>query len=330
MSTAISVVNPNDHWLISKYFGRMFRTRDGALSWDHPDEGMDHTCAPFFFRFTSCPAADVVLAGTTELWRSDNAFTEDRPTWRVNSPQLGGCPNDPCCNSIRAIEFAPSDTTCSTYAIAGGGKILATTRAGLPPWITLAPTANLPNAFVTDLAFDPRDARRLYATFSGYNTEPGRGWGHLFVCNDITTQSPTWSDISPHDVDGHPIDTPHNTIAIDPIQTSDFYVGTDIGVILSTDSGTTWTSVASNLVAKTRISDIQIRRATNEVVVFTYGRGAYKATLRRPGSPTGSIEWHHKPLNGGTGESNQSLLQRWWFGIGPWNITGHAGLSPSM
>ena len=88
--------------------------------------------------------------------------------------------------------------------------------------------------------------------------------------------------------------------------------------------------MASNLVAKTRISDIQIRRGSNEVVVFTYGRGAYKATLRRPGSRIGSIEWHHKPLNGGTVESNPSLLQRWWFGIGPWNITGHASLSPSM
>ncbi|HEX4697213.1 MAG TPA: hypothetical protein VH254_06035 [Candidatus Udaeobacter sp.] len=294
MSAAISVADPDNDWLISKYFGRIFRTRNRGLSWDRPDSAMDHTCAPFFFRFTSCPVADVVLAGTTKLWRSDNVFTAARPTWSINSPDLGGCPNDPCCNTIRAIEFAPSDTSCSTYAIAGGAKILATTSAGAPPWLTLTSPGELPNATATDLAFDPQNAQRLYATFSGYNAEPGRGSGHLFVCDDVTAQPPTWTDISPHDFAGHPIDTPHSAIAIDPNHTSDLYVGTDVGVIISTDGGMSWNSVASDLLPKVRIWDIQINRSTNKIVVFTYGRGAYSGMLPMSGSPIGSIEWHRK------------------------------------
>jgi photosystem II stability/assembly factor-like uncharacterized protein len=314
MSTAISVVNPDNHWLISKYFGRMFRTRDGGLSWNRPDLGIDHTCAPFFFRFTTCPAADVVLAGTTKLWRSGNIFTVNQPTWSVNSPDFGGCPNDPCCNAIRAIEFAPSDTRCGTYAIAGGAKILATTSAGAS-WITLSPTDQLPNALVTDVSFDPQNARRLFATFSGYNGEPGRGQGHLFVCNDIQAQPPTWIDISPHDLEQHPIDTPHNVIAIDPNRTNDLYVGTDIGVIISTDSGMSWNSVGSSLVPRVKVWDIQINRSTNTVVVLTYGRGAYSGILPMSGSPIGSIKWHREPLNGEGGKSKVSMFQPWWFGL---------------
>ncbi len=304
MSTAISAANPDAHWLISSYNMSMWRTTDGGSHWDVADT-FDHAGSPFFSRFVTCPSAasaDIALAGTTKLWRSNNIFTGTPPTWSINSPDLNECPPG-YCNGIRAIEFAPSDASCGTYAIAGGERILATTNAG-SSWLTLAPVAPLPNAMVTDLAFDPQDARRLYATFSGYNEENGRGPGHLFVCNDITAPSPTWIDISPtlpppanDPLSGTPLNTPHNAIAIDPSHTTHLYVGTDLGLVISTDGGNTWSPLGPNTIPRVVIWDILINRVTNKVVVFTYGRGAYSGSLPAAGTPMTRARWIREPAN---------------------------------
>jgi len=306
MSNAISIVNPDTHWLVSSSSQGIVRTRDGAhIENVDVDLDIDHTCAPFFSRFVSCPSSDqVVIAGTTKLWRStNNAFTDAQPHWIVNSPDLNDCPPG-CCNGIRAIEFAPSDTTCSTYAIAGGPKILATTNGGAN-WFTLARRDPLPDAAVTDLAFDPQDARKLYATFSGIDH------GHVYFCKDITAASPTWSDISP------PINTSHNAIAIDPRQSSNLYVGTDLGVLTSTNAGGSWTAVPSSQIPSVPVWDIQVSRYTNlipnQVVVFTYGRGAYSGTLssfRIGENHAGIGNWVHAE----NAYSNASLRRSWWFG----------------
>jgi photosystem II stability/assembly factor-like uncharacterized protein len=308
MSNAISLTQPNTNWLVSNSSQGIHRTRDG-ITIDGVDvsQDIDHTCAPFFSRFVSCPSSDqVVIAGTTKLWRTtNNAFTDNQPHWSVNSPDLNDCPPGHCCNGIFAIEFSPSDTSCNTYAIAGGPKILATTIGGginNANWFTLAPMAPLPSAAVTDVAFDPSPfrSRRLYATFSG------TGHGHLYVCNDIT--SPAWTEIPT------PLDISHNAIAIDPNNVNNLFVGTDLGLLVSTNGGTTWTSLGTNQIPKVRIWDIQVNRATNKIIVFTYGRGAYSGTLT-PAGPMLPKDWHREPLKSERVQK-ATPLQALWFGVG--------------
>jgi hypothetical protein len=243
------------------------------------EDGIDTTCRPFFARFVSCPSQDVVIAGTSKLWRSDGVLNDDQYRWdATNSPDLGCDPEYGISNPVRSIAFARSDTSCSTYAFGGyGGVIWATTNAGVR-WSQLGPGSQLPPRTVTDLAFDPQNSKTLYATFSGYNQDTQLP-GHLFVCKDITAGSPTWVDISP------PINTPHDAIAIDPNHTSGLYVGTDIGVVISTDSGKSWSSIPSNQIPNVQVWNIEINRAANKVVVFTYGRGAYSGSLPIPDSP---------------------------------------------
>jgi photosystem II stability/assembly factor-like uncharacterized protein len=95
------------------------------------------------------------------------------------------------------------------------------------------------------------------------------------VCSDITSFNPTWVDISP------PLDAPHDAIAVDPLLTSQLYVGTDVGMLISTNSGATWAAVPSNQIPRVIVNDIKINRTTNLVVAFTYGRGAYSGTLSK-------------------------------------------------
>lgn len=305
MSNAISLASPDTHWLVSHFYQNIYRSVDGATIENvDVDADIDHTCAPFFSRFVSCPASDnVVIAGTDRLWRStNNVFTDPQPHWSsINGTQLPGC------TGIRAIEFArPSAGDCNTYAYGGGPNIRATIDNG-QNWLVLAPTAPLPNAAVTDLAFDPVTPVRLYATFSGFS---GFYHDHLFVCTDIRITPPQWRPIST------PLDAPYNAIAVDPLRPSDLYVGTDLGLLVSTDTGASWTTVSA--IPKLQIWDIQINRTTNTVVVFTYGRGAYSGTLLSSESPGVPTEWHPEPENNKSLQPKTSLLQRWWFGIGVW------------
>jgi photosystem II stability/assembly factor-like uncharacterized protein len=303
MSNAISVVNPDTQWIASGYDMRIYRTRDGGASWNRIDQGIWANCRQFITRLVGCSAADVVITGTcTHIWRSDDAFSADQPTWNVNSPNLG---EDP-----QAMAFAPSDTTCSTYAIGAPlGKVWATTNAGAT-WSQIGPVNQLPTRVVTCLAFDPGDARKLYATLSGFNADGGHP-GHVYMCSDITSFNPTWADISPA------LDSPHDAIAVDPQIPNHLYAGTDVGMVISTDSGTTWAAVPSNQIPRVIVNDIKINRTTNLVVAFTYGRGAYSGTLPSAAGLIGSTPSHRELPYVADRRYRVSPLRRpWWLGLG--------------
>ena len=303
MSNAISMVNPDTQWIASGYGMRIYHTRDAGVSWDKINQGIWANCRQFITRLVSCPAGDVVITGTcTHIWRSDDAFSADQPTWNINSPRLG---QDP-----QAMAFAPSDTTCGTYAIGAPlGNIWATTNAGAT-WSQIGPANQLPARVVTGLAFDPQDARKLYATLSGFNAYGGHP-GHVYMCSDITSFDPTWTDIS------SPLDSPHDAIAIDPQVPNHLYVGTDVGMLISTDSGTTWAAVPSNQIPRVIVNDIKINRTTNLVVAFTYGRGAYSGTLPNAAGSIASTPWRRDlPYVADRRYRSSPLRPPWWLGIG--------------
>jgi photosystem II stability/assembly factor-like uncharacterized protein len=303
MSNAISVVNPDTRWIASRYGVSIYRTRDSGVYWHKIDRGIQPNCRQFVTRLMSCPAGDVVITGTcARIWRSDDAFSAVEPTWSVNSPDLGENP--------QAMAFASSDTTCGTYAIGASlGKIWATTNAGAT-WSQIGPANQLPTRVVTAIAFDPQDARKLYATLSGFNADGGHP-GHIFLCRDITSPNPIWVDISPA------LDTPHDAIAVDPQIPNCLYSGTDLGMVISTDSGRTWAAVPSNEIPRVIVNDIKINRTTNRVVVFTYGRGVYSATLPNASGLIGSTPSHRKLANVAyRGHRVSALGLSSWLGLG--------------
>jgi photosystem II stability/assembly factor-like uncharacterized protein len=189
------------------------------------------------------------------------------------------------------------------------GKIWATTNAGAT-WSQIGPANQLPARVVTGLAFDPQDTRKLYATLSGFNADGGHP-GHVFVCSDITSLNPTWADISPA------LDSPHNTVAVDPQMPNHLYVGTDVGMVVSTDSGATWVAIPPNQIPRVIVNDIKINRTTNLAVAFTYGRGAYSGTLPNAAGLIGSTPSHREIPHFANQRYRVSRLRRpWWLGLG--------------
>lgn len=84
-----------------------------------------------------------------------------------------------------------------------------------------------------------------------------------------TDYGQTWKDIS----EGIPLG-PVNVIQEDPVNKDILYVGTDIGVYVTKDSGKTWDVLGSNL-PSAFVHDLIIHPRDNIIVIATHGRGMW-------------------------------------------------------
>jgi hypothetical protein len=119
----------------------------------------------------------------------------------------------------------------------------------------------------TKIHAHPLDRASAFLTLGGYAT----AGPHILLTEDFGL---TW-----HDVTGNFPDMPANTFIVDPDRPSDWYVGADVGVWLSSDGGATWTPYGTGL-ANALVTDLEIRRTDGKLVAGTYGRGMWETPLR--------------------------------------------------
>jgi hypothetical protein len=122
----------------------------------------------------------------------------------------------------------------------------------------------LPDRFYPDLAVHPLNPSVAYVTASGF------GSGHVFRTTDFGA---TWIDISV----GLP-DIPTSAVAIDPLAPEHLYVGTDVGVFLSRNTGATWEAFTDGLPEAVMVMDLVISPSDRTLRAATHGNGMY---LRR-------------------------------------------------
>jgi hypothetical protein len=65
-----------------------------------------------------------------------------------------------------------------------------------------------------------------------------------------------------------------NVIKEDPVNKEILYVGTDIGVYVTTDGAKTWNILGGNL-PSTFVQDLIIHPRDNVIVIATHGRGMW-------------------------------------------------------
>ena len=126
----------------------------------------------------------------------------------------------------------------------------------------------LPERWVTRVAVDPTDENIVYATFNGLKWKDPQP--HIFRSTDKGT---TWSDIS-----SNLPDAPVNAFAVDPVEPERLYLGNDVGMYVSFNSGQNWWVLGEGLPILP-IGDIEIHPTTRELVAGTYGRSMYKIDL---------------------------------------------------
>jgi len=227
--------------------------------------------APFIGRMAFAPGNEnIVISGSTRLLKCTSFFTAPAPQyvqdyvalWPYNSPEMNSW--------VTALAFAPSDTTGNTYAFGTRNGQLRLTAQGGATWVDIDAGNNLPNRFVTQVAFNPQNANVLYVTVSGFDENtPGKP-GHVFKTANALAAAPAWVNVSP------PVNLPHNAIAIDPANPNNVYVGTDIGVWRSPDAGGSWTHMGpASGMPNVAVFDMAVQPVSGKVFAFTHGRSAF-------------------------------------------------------
>lgn len=126
-------------------------------------------------------------------------------------------------------------------------------------------SAGLPNRYPRDIDVDPRDSRIVYVAFSGF------GSGHLFRSSD---GGANWTDISTTLPD-----VPFHCIQPDIDHPDTLYAGSDLGVFVSTDAGSTWDAFNQGLPDGAMVFDLKKSTADNSLLAFTHGNGVYRVSL---------------------------------------------------
>ncbi|TDF41630.1 GlyGly-CTERM sorting domain-containing protein [Alteromonadaceae bacterium M269] len=121
--------------------------------------------------------------------------------------------------------------------------------------------------FISSVAFDPQDENIAYATSSTF------GQNHIFRSTDAGA---TWTAIDNlGEPNGIP-DIPVHSIVVDPEDSRRLFVGTDLGVFVSIDTGANW-MVENGGFANTPTETLEFEGRT--LFAFTHGRSAYRVRL---------------------------------------------------
>ena len=186
-------------------------------------------------------------------------------TWTAVSTDLTGSNG----NFLTALAIAPSDSnTIYVGAIDGTVQVSHNILSGSVGFARVV--SGLPNRSVSALAIDFTDPTLAYAAFSGFSGFNGDTLGHVFM---TATGGAQWNDIS-----GNLPNIPVNAIVADPDISGTLYIGTDIGVFISTDSGTSWQPLGTGLPNVVDFS-LNLRRASRTLTAVTHGRGAWDIAL---------------------------------------------------
>ncbi len=218
-------------------------------------------------QITADPSASGTLyvSGEVNLWQQPSGGA-----WRVIlSPGTSG-----------NVDVAP--TNGNHVVMAAGRKVLVSTNALAP---TVGPggvtftdvTADLPARNVSRVAFDPIDPNILYAVMNGFSGGAPAG---VFR---TTLTAGSWTNISPA------VDVPCGAVALDgTTNPTTLYVGTDLGVIRSTDDGATWSVLDDLRFPRVPVFDLGFNAQAGVLRAGTYGRGVWEFAL--PAGPAIAVE----------------------------------------
>jgi hypothetical protein len=115
----------------------------------------------------------------------------------------------------------------------------------------------------TKILADPRDSMAAFCTFLHYPS------GAPLIVRTHDGGS-TWQDVS-----GDLGEQAVNSIAVDPRQPNDWYIGTDVGIWVTQDGGTHWRPYGLGL-PNALVLDVEIQESVGQLYAATHGRGLWR------------------------------------------------------
>lgn len=151
------------------------------------------------------------------------------------------------------ISTAPSTKRSGVFVTKNGGD----------SWSNV--TGNLPDRYFMDIAIDPVDRETAYIVLGGYDA------GRIFK---TTNGGINWIDIS-----GNLPNVPTLSVTIDPFDRTNIYVGNDLGVYFTYDSGKNWIRLNDGLPEAVIAMDLSVSYPNKKLRLATHGNGAYQLPL---------------------------------------------------
>jgi len=203
---------------------------------------------------------NVLYYGTDRVYRTTNSAGN----WTAISGDLtDGIPGTRL-GTVTTIAVAPGNSDV-IYAGTDDSHVWVTTDFG-SSWNDIS--GALPTRWVTRVIVDPVDENIIYVTFSGLKWRDPQP--HVFRSSNMGA---TWSDIS-----SNLPDAPVNAFAVDNNDQSVLYLGNDVGMYVSFNTGESWEFFGEGLPIVT-VGDIKIHPTANFLVAGTHGRSMYKIDL---------------------------------------------------
>jgi photosystem II stability/assembly factor-like uncharacterized protein len=201
-----------------------------------------------------------LYAGGNQVLKS----TDRGAHWRVVSPDLGDPPGtDRGLVTTGALTMLTESPRVRGMLAGGteGGRVWLTLDDGAT-WRRI--DAGLPQKWVSRVTLSRWDAGTIYVSFTGFREDDDRPY--VFASRDTGR---TWRSIAAN----LPLESV-NVVKEDPDDRDVLFVGTDLGVYVSRDRGQRWESLSATL-PSTAVMDLTVQRRARELVIGTYGRGAW-------------------------------------------------------
>ena len=170
--------------------------------------------------------------------------------------------------AVSAIGVSPQNDNVRIVGLRNGG-IFATTTGANP--LANVRSAAMPAKYVSRAVIDPQNPNTAYVAFSGFGI-PGQ---QIWKTTNLNANPPTWTIAAL----GLP-DVPFNGFVIDPLNSNMLYAGSDIGVFVSSDGGSTWNPFGTGL-PRVAVFDMAFQGPNRLVRIATHGRGAWENTAAK-------------------------------------------------
>jgi len=249
-------------------FPRIRKSTDGGANFSPAVTGITDADGLFITPIALDEAnPNVLWTGGSRAWRTMNAAAN----WQRVSE------NFPEGGILSAIAIAPSDSNVVYLGFSNGVVARSTDAlAASPTWTEFTTGNGLSSGFLSSLAVSPDDPNVAYCTYSTFNVP------HILRTAD---GGQSWVSLDTLSASGVP-DIPVHWIVVRPCNVEQLYVGTELGVFASDDTGATWVPVNNGLTF-TRVETLDLQ-SDHLLTAFTHGRGAFRTALACPCDPAGA------------------------------------------
>ena len=269
MQTQIDKRNPNIVFT-GFQFGNYYRIDRATNKREYVSPKPKKDEKPFRFNWQtpillSSHNQDILYMGSNFLHRSMN----QGQTWTAISPDLtqGVKEGNVAFGTITVV--SESALQFGLLYTGSDDGLIHVSKDGGATWNKIS--GNLPqNRWVSRVVASAHKKERVYATLNGYRNDDFTSY--VYMSDDF---GQTWKNIATN-LPASPV----NVIVEDNVNENVLYLGTDNGLYVLLNKGTSWDDF-SNGIPNVAVHDLVIQKVAKDLVVGTHGRSIYKVNLEQ-------------------------------------------------